>query len=94
MSELNTPLLGLFQKKTGGHRLKLFLTPPSPQLEISYSNPPSPKSKLSASSDILFIMYFVIAPNANKMRIHTDQLMKSKCMCVVYFESWPCHIDC
>ncbi len=44
--------------------------------------------------DILFIMYFVIAPNANKMRIHNEQLIISKRMCVVYFESWPCRIDC
>ncbi len=34
--------------------------------------------------DILFMMYFVIASNANKMRIHTDQLIMSKRTCIVY----------
>ncbi len=33
----------------------------------------------------LFIMYFVIAPNVNKMWIHTDQLMMLKHTFVVYF---------
>ncbi len=33
-------------------------------------------------------------PNANNIRIHTDQLMITKCTCVVYFESWTCQIDC
>ncbi len=40
---------------------------------------------ISNKFDILFIMYFIISLNANKMRIHTDQLMMSKCMYVVYF---------
>ncbi len=55
---------------------------------------PTSLPNLQNECSILFIMYFVIAPNANKMRTHTDQLMISKGMCVVYFESWPCQIDC
>ncbi len=37
---------------------------------------------------ILFIMYFVIAPNANKITIHTDQLMMSKSLMYVCSLLW------
>ncbi len=71
--------------------LNYFILPHLDCLNVQLTPPPF---LVPNEWDILFIMYFVIAPNANKMRIHTDQLMKSKCTCIVYFESWPCQIDC
>ncbi len=60
-----------------GHRLELCLTPLPPKLKYVML-PCPPPFLVSYECDISFIMYFVITPNANKMIIHTDQVMISK----------------
>ncbi len=52
-------------------KLNNFTQPHLYCLNVQLSPPPF---LVPNECQILFIMYFVIAPNVNKMRIHTDQL--------------------